>query len=212
MRKMIFIWIPKCAGTTISKHFNLERQVGNEGFNYSFNNNNNVTFGHADINILINKKILSKTFYQNCFKFCVVRNPYDRAVSLFHYQKLNDKFSFDDWINYLYNNRDTIPKNTDRNLVRKTINNQWNLMSSWIPHDIDKIYFFEDGISNIIKSIVSEIQGNEKPRNVITYNTSKHKDYREYYKTNPKTAEYVYEIYEKDFIRFNYNKKIDFTT
>jgi hypothetical protein len=59
MKFITFIWIPKCAGTTIERHFNLDRQIGKGSFQYNFNNNRSVTFGHADINIILEKKIIS---------------------------------------------------------------------------------------------------------------------------------------------------------
>lgn len=208
MKLITFIWIPKCAGTTINKYFNLDHQVGNGCFEYNFNNKRSVTFGHADINIIKKKKIMSNIFYQNSFKFCVVRNPYDRVVSLFHYLKLNKKYSFDNWVKYLYENKKNIPKNNHRNIVYNgLINNQWNLMSSWIPNTIDKIYFFEDGLINIINDINANIGHDENILSVPTINKSNHKHYKDYYK-NKTTKEYVYEIYKEDFIRFNYSENI----
>jgi hypothetical protein len=57
MKFITFIWIPKCAGTTIQRHFNLDRQICKGFFSYfNFNNNRSVTFGHADINIILEKK------------------------------------------------------------------------------------------------------------------------------------------------------------
>lgn len=209
MKFITFIWIPKCAGTTIYRNFNLDNQIGNGSFQYNFNNNKSVTFGHADINIILQKKIISNIFYQNSFKFCIVRNPYDRAVSLFYYLKLDKKYSFDNWVKYLYENKHTIPKNNHRNLVYNgLINNQWNLMSTWIPNTIDKIYFFEDGLKNIINDININIENNKK--NILTighHNKSNHKKYKDYYQ-NKITKDYIYEIYENDFIRFNYSKNI----
>lgn len=209
MKFITFIWIPKCAGSTINSHFNLDHQVGNRSFQYNFNNNRSVTFGHADINIILQKKIISNIFYQNSFKFCIVRNPYDRAVSLFHYLNLDKKYSFDDWVKYLYENKQNIPKNNHRNIVKNgLINNQWNLMSTWIPNTIDKIYFFEDGLKNIINDININIENNEYNNFPIKkHNKSNHKEYKHYYQ-NKITRDYIYEIYEKDFIRFNYSKNI----
>lgn len=218
MKFITFIWIPKCAGTTIQNYYNLERQIcKTKSSNYNFKNNKSVTFGHADINIILKKNIISNIFYKNSFKFCIVRNPYDRIVSLFHYQKKNKMFnkspnfidlSFDLWIKYLYENRNNIPKSNDTNYTKnKLINNQWNLMCSWIPKDIDKIYYFENGIENIINDINININNNIKVINLKHYNKTDHINYKYYYK-NKLTQEYVYKIYEKDFITFNYPKKI----
>jgi len=210
MKNILFIWIPKCAGTTIDKHYKLNHQVANnKRFKYNFKNKGNVTFGHADIRILLQRKVLSQNFYTTSFKFCIVRNPYDRAVSLFHYLPgLAEKYSFDDWVKYLYENRQNIPKNNNLNLVNwKNINNQWNLMSSWITDDIDKIYYYENGLSSIINDINENIGKDEILPNVNVVNKSMHKPYFYYYK-NKCTRNYIYEIYEKDFVMFNYCKEI----
>ena len=212
MKHILFIWIPKCAGTTISRHLKLHRQVGNRDFRYNFDNNKSVTFGHADINIILEKKIVSNNFYKNSFKFCVVRNPYDRAVSLYFYQLsgklIKNNWSFDIWVKHLYENRDKIPKNNDRNLSKKElINNQWNLMISWIPNDIDKVYYFEDGIEYIINDINKNIGEEQNISPIKQHNSSDHKNYKTYYK-NETTKKYIYEIYKEDFVRFNYSKDI----
>ena len=143
LKNILFIWVPKTAGTSIFSTLKLNNQIANGNFKYNFNNYTDVTFGHADINILLKQKVISQEFYDNSFKFCIVRNPYDRAVSLFHYLKLNKKYSFKLWVKYLYENKNNIPKNSTRNVTYyKDINNQWNTMSSWIPNDIDKIILF----------------------------------------------------------------------
>ncbi len=50
---------------------------------YSFSNKGNVTFGHVDPHMLLSTQILSKNYWQSAFKFTVVRNPYNRFVSLY---------------------------------------------------------------------------------------------------------------------------------
>ena len=208
MKPILFIWIPKCGGTTICHTFKLDNQTLPPP--RTFDNNSNVTFGHIDINTLLNKEIISKEFYNKSFKFCIVRNPYDRAVSLFHYLNLDKKYSFDDWVNYLYKNKHNIPINCDKNLVKNgDIINQWNLMESWVLHDIDKIYYFEDGFNYIVNDINKNIGNkcNNEINDICILNRSKHKNYKEYYK-NEQTKNYIYEIYKNDFIKFKYSKNI----
>lgn len=208
MRFITFIWIPKCAGYTIETVFHLEHQIVNGSFEYNFGNDKSVTFGHADISILLREEVISESFYRESFKFCIVRNPYDRAVSLFHYLELHKSWSFDDWVKYLFDNRDTIPKNDRRNLVHNgLINNQWNLMSSWIPDDIDKIYRFEDGLAHIIQDVNKQIGWNTKLSNPPRHNRSQHRSYEEYY-TNESTRDRIYELYEADSVRFSYSKEL----
>ena len=35
----IFIWIPKCAGSSVTRQLKLNEQIGNNSFVYNFNNN-----------------------------------------------------------------------------------------------------------------------------------------------------------------------------
>lgn len=82
---MIFIWIPKTGGTSL-----YEEKLQKEGMylftqNYHlFNNIGSVTFGHACIKTLLKEGIIKKDYWDTQEKFCVVRNPYDRFISLYH--------------------------------------------------------------------------------------------------------------------------------
>ena len=135
-QNIIFIWIPKCAGNSIESVLNLQHQVkqyNQPNWKYSFKNDCDVTFGHVDIELLLKENILSSNFYNNSFKFCIVRNPYDRAVSLFFYCKLDQKYAIKSWIEYLYKNKHNIPKN---NLINETWfddvdNNCKDLCNKW---------------------------------------------------------------------------------
>lgn len=209
----LFIWLPKCAGTTFFRHFNFNKQIAHPGTDYNFNNKDSVTFGHADIRILLKKQIVSREFYDKSFKFCITRNPYDRAVSLFHYLqqrkghwhlsgRIPEDFNFTEWVRYLSKNRHSIPANSERNIIiNKWINSQWNTMSSWAPKDINKVYQLEDGIESIIKNVQNhcELSSNS---NIESKNQSKHKHFLEYY--DQETLDIIYEIYQEDFVRFNY--------
>ena len=206
---MLFIWIPKCAGTSIVNIYQLNKQIiplkNNNLREYCFDNNSNVTFGHVDINILLKNNILSLDFYNKSFKFCIVRNPYDRAVSLFFYRHLDKKYTFKQWVEYLYKNKHNIPKNSDTNTtIYKDIHNQWNSMCSWIPDDINKIYYFEN-LNTITDDINKEI-GIKENTLLCHINATSHKKYIEYYDID--TQDMIYEIYKEDFIRFNYSKNL----
>jgi len=57
-----------------------------------------VTFGHRSIQSLLDREIITQDWLDNRLKFCFVRNPYDRLVSLFyHLRKISSTrhgFSF----------------------------------------------------------------------------------------------------------------------
>jgi hypothetical protein len=84
--KVIFIHIPKNAGTSIEEYF------GNESFRIQPDK-------HADIHEI---KTKFKNSYNNYRKFTIIRNPYDKMVSWYFYLKKNlgsyDIIEFNEWI------------------------------------------------------------------------------------------------------------------
>lgn len=51
---------------------------------HEFRNYGNACFGHFDVKQLIKMRTISKEYWQNTEAFTVVRNPYDRFVSLYN--------------------------------------------------------------------------------------------------------------------------------
>lgn len=87
-RDAIFIHIPKTAGTSLISV--LERNGGmslmdEESIRKFFKNRGLVSFNHVSLPSLLEAGILSRKYYQKAWKFTFVRNPYDRAVSLYTY-------------------------------------------------------------------------------------------------------------------------------
>lgn len=75
----LFIWIPKTGGTSMAVDKNL--QVITDNY-HTFTNNGDVTFGHADIREILRKGYMSKEYWDDCYRFTIVRNPYTRFISL----------------------------------------------------------------------------------------------------------------------------------
>jgi hypothetical protein len=89
----IFIWIPKTAGTSVSEALSVfahYRTIDDTSLK-SFRGHRAgvVSFGHVTMAALRRSKIVSANFYNKAFKFCFVRNPYDRAVSLYLWFRRN---------------------------------------------------------------------------------------------------------------------------
>lgn len=81
----LFIWIPKTGGTSIYNALNKKMDMQLYTDNYTaFDNIGNVSFGHADVSSLLQKQIVTKEYWQSCYKFTVVRNPYSRFISLYN--------------------------------------------------------------------------------------------------------------------------------
>jgi hypothetical protein len=90
----LLIWIPKTAGTSLNS---LLAQAGGQTFlsidaaRRYFRNRGIVTFGHIGVPHLREAGIIDDAFYMSAFKFAFVRNPFDRAVSLYEYSRRIEK-------------------------------------------------------------------------------------------------------------------------
>ena len=80
---ILFIWIPKNAGTStytaLNNRYGMKLIIDNY---HKWDNKGNVTFGHADVTQLLSMKTISQEYWRSASKFVIVRNPYDRFVSL----------------------------------------------------------------------------------------------------------------------------------
>lgn len=103
-RKVLFLWIPKTAGSSIYKL--LKNSGCRKYISYQdckqFDNSGIVTFGHIDFNFLLKKKIVSLDYFTTAHKICVVRNPWDRMVSLYFYTRMHERMSFDAFVHLIY--------------------------------------------------------------------------------------------------------------
>tara|TARA_B100001093_G_scaffold519468_1_gene608622 strand:- start:343 stop:1014 length:672 start_codon:yes stop_codon:yes gene_type:complete len=125
--KSIFIHIPKCGGSSVeSVLFPEEDRLPNNlwmgiglGKNpeyclsgLGFRNQYGITGGLQHLPAKTIKRVVDKNLFDSYFKFCFVRNPYERAVSQFFYSKnfrsdlcewidlpQNGEFSFTDYLN-----------------------------------------------------------------------------------------------------------------
>ncbi len=214
---LIFIAVPKCAGTSTVEF--LKQKIGMKLFlsvncNKTslehisrFDNTGNSCFSHADIGKLVETKVITKDYYKSSFKFCFVRNPWDRVVSLYFYQKNKIKMSFKELIKHLYNHRHSIASLDVYNKVLardKTIFTYaaWNQMINWIPGDIDFIGRFEN-YEEDLRQVLSLAKIDVSESDVVPHiNKTDHKNYREYYDED--TKQMIAEMYKDDIERFNY--------
>ena len=191
--KFIFIHIPKCAGTSVERAFN-----GKDGWD----NNNKLWKQHATIKQIKNFYTTPKQF-NTYFKFTIIRNPFDRIVSSYH------------WL---------APK------VKAEINN--NTFYDFVTRQgafkyllFDKEFYLKENRYHQIKSIcdyilpikhidyIARLETLEKDWmyicdklniniNLPYIHKQRRKPYREYY--NKITREIIEERYKTDLYLFNY--------
>lgn len=92
---MIFIWIPKTGGTTFSA-MHPEMKVYTQwpdrtDLVYS----DAMSFGHACPKQLLRHQIIPSTIWNDHEKIALVRNPYDRFLSLYHDYQRTGRISMD---------------------------------------------------------------------------------------------------------------------
>lgn len=85
----VFVWIPKTAGTSLHAALNAPKLKSLALIRYRFPGNGVVTFSHMDYAKLVVEGYVSREFDETSHKSTFVRNPYDRAVSLFLFLKRN---------------------------------------------------------------------------------------------------------------------------
>ena len=182
----IFIHIPKTGGSSIEKLF-LKKYI-NGGLNTK----------HKTINSF--KRNLEEATFKNYFKFCCIRNPWERMVSYYHFrardenqkgfQKRYKNFTFKQYLLSL--KKGSLP----------TLN-----QSKWIFGQkkqegilVDYVMKFENLQSDF--NIVCDKIGVQR-QELEHVNKTNHGKYQEYY--TEETKEIVDAMYKKDIERLGYN-------
>lgn len=215
-KKVLFIHVPKCAGSFIMNAYDLDKLKLSDEVMYDNITGNGVTAQHRNINTLVNKNIITTDEWNNFYSFAIVRNPYDRAVSLFHYLKrieannqtnLTNRKTFKEYIMHVYDNRHLIPEVGLSNVItRHGIRSQWKPMCDWIPEYIDNVYRLEDGMCSITTDLKRVCNVRSKLLCDRPANASKHDHYSQYY--DLETQQVVLSIYKSDFVRFGYGEDL----
>jgi hypothetical protein len=205
----IFIWVPKTAGTSLFaafERFGAQKTLSVNAIGRQFTGRGLYTFGHMSILDLVRDGYLPSDFVQRAWKFAFVRNPYDRAVSLFRYLVkigvLPPKTTFPIFCSYLEAGafEDVGPYNF------KGLS-QLNPQSRWLFDDsgkclCDYIGRFENIYSDF--RVVQERIGRYASAVELPHeNATTRAATRTYY--TEREAAIVATVYSQDFDRFGYN-------
>ena len=213
--KVIFIHVPKCAGTSIEHLLDIEGDqcfftMGTKelGIKYipkdvftveEYTQCTNKNMQHYTLIEL--SKILQSDIFNTYKKISVVRNPYSRLVSEYNFRKTLYTPAVTTFVDLVKErlNLDKVERNKiyDGHLETQTsflTNKEGNFNS------IDKIYKFEN-LNECIEDINKLTGKKELPH----LRTSKiNKPWQEYY--TPELKELVYNFYKEDFVNFGYTK------
>lgn len=203
-RKILFVHINKSCGDIITD-------------NFKQNGLNELTGFHRSLEDML---ILSKTQYninkEDLFIFTIVRNPWERMLSMYlFYHKNNfnspEFFSgnytidndFNNWIEYIYSNKfDRMRRHSAVNIFKYCFCNQLN----WVKYKDTNNIIENVNIYKIENLNLDEFLKNTlKLNNVDAFkkvNPTNHKHYSQYY--NNKSIKLVEEHYKDDIEYFNY--------
>jgi hypothetical protein len=187
--KLIFVHIPKTAGTSIEKMIEIR--------------NNKLDLWSTSIPILQHlvpkdlKKYIDDNKWNTYYKFTVVRNPFDRLVSDYKWMLTQNLFkkkqTFNEFVKLVEN---------------VVINNQYHNHELYDHFKPQYLYFEDIEYDYICKfeTLVEDIKVIQKAsnnNNKLPYlNKTKHDNYKIYYNTETKNI--VEKLYYKDLEKFNY--------
>jgi hypothetical protein len=192
--KCLFIHIPKTAGMSMEKALGLNMRWPNKSLKKLFGPHNGLQLQHITCSQALTLNLIPKNKFNNYFKFAFVRNPYDRAVSEYHFDrrwnKKTQNLSFVQFLRYMKNN---------------------SLYCHYMPqylfiHNNNKLQVdFVGKFENLEEDwayIANKL--NLKDKSLPFINKGDRKEYMSYY--DEESIKLVNEIYKHDFVLLNYEK------
>jgi len=192
-KKMIFIHIDRCGGTSVEKAFDYrpEKRRPQE---------------HLTLSETIERYNIPCDDLHKYFIWGVVRNPFDKMVSHYFHKRQNfedrpgrknrfdirtaEENSFNDWLKTAYNNLDKLNINMFTNQI------------DWFKYNgkvYDSAYMIHFEYFYKIPEILSVTGINIKPGHL---NKSVHEDYKKYYNLN--SIQLIEKHFRKDLEHFGY--------
>jgi len=176
--KFIFIHIPKNAGTSIRNSFDIQ------GYDKKVVRRKYPHYPCSSI-----KEYCGIEVWDSFYKFAIVRNPYERMVSYYHFHKSPQYKYKSKAVNYSFS--DWLRKGLDSNLTMT--------QNQYLDEEINQVGRLEtlqDDFNLFCDSI------GIPSYNLPKYNVSKHEHWETYYSDEDK--EIVYGIFQDDFDRFGF--------
>lgn len=129
--EILFVWIPKSAGT--SMYAWLRDEIGMlklkepSAVRGGFAGSGPVTFGHMDINLLVQRGLVQNAYLDRAFKFAIARNPFSRALSLYSYLKRRNRVhgSFSDFLSTVAKGVEPLGLYNSRGLSQANPQTRW---------------------------------------------------------------------------------------
>lgn len=221
--KLIFIHIPKCAGTSIEKMLDMSTPANYFSRTKSRSSVSRVAFStdeeyekcavknlqHLTFKEL--KKVMKPEIFNSCTVFSVVRNPYTRLVSEYEYCLKDNSRVGPDFKTDCSTFDTFVQTQLDLSVLDRITKYDGHLetQASYLLNDVEdlssisKIYRFET-----IEEAITELkQYTPIKDDVIARQGDYSRNYAEYYSSET-TVNKVKEFYAQDFELFNYDPNV----
>ena len=205
--KAIFFHSGKTAGTAIEHALmphKLDISVPDYELFYGFDPAVSVYLQHATPRFM--RSHLEPSTFSDYFKFTVVRNPYDRLLSVYHYQGEMHQSKFGSFDGFVKSLEHIIANPVGAN------GNHYLPQADYAQIDgttvVDKVLRFEE-LPDSFEEINAALQLNLKleRRYPMGHRRWKTKPTREYY--SDELAEIIARVYKKDFEQFGYARDLE---
>ena len=203
--KCIFLHIPKTAGTSINSFYldkSLKHSEANYDYLYGWCPKRKLHMQHATVKQLLETDLVSQKEWENYFKFCFVRNPWDRAFSDYYWM-MNDrkiKDSFENYINKQGKFSKVLNDKTNINYRGDHLISQSEFLDTNGVAPINFIGRFENFEKDILK--VNKELGIDEKFNIHLNKGKVKKHYSKFY--NSAKKDMVEEKYNEDIVNFGY--------
>ncbi len=199
--KLIFIHIPKTAGTSIEYALGMHNDQKSIGLVPYLNQTRDEEFlfgaGLQHLTASKLKHRIGKEKYQNYFKFSIVRNPYDRFVSYVAWSRENKN--------------EPLTRNEFNELTRRLkylnllgLNIMLKPQYQFITINNSPAYDFLIYYENLYNGIIRLEEYLNLSLNIDVRMKSSHHNFEYYY--DKTTRKYIQKIYEKDFTYLGYKR------
>lgn len=206
--QFIFVHIPKVAGTSIEKYLGIYGANHDDGHTGGFgkleNDSEVYSLQHVSLEQMQELNLLNLSEINSFFKFSFVRNPWDRAVSGYKWQKkvMKKKITFREYL-LLCSKHSNLYK--DKKLIN--LENCHFVPQSWYVFDkngcllVDFVGKYEqlqvdmNTVLNKLNIEIKELSNNNKGNNLPYF----------FYYFDIRNIILVKRIYSEDIVNFNYH-------
>lgn len=203
--QVLFIHIPKTAGTSINKALGINRGIGNFYYTDVEKKRFPVSLHHMTPRQLVSYRLISKAELVSTFTFTFVRNPFDRLVSEFHYRK--GEFENQEEMIREFGRFLTVVKSIMRKrrwwIFDNHLRPQVHFTRLRFRQTLDFIGRYEN-LENDLLRLQEALPSNSlrEPLSLSVEKKSKRLPYQEYY--NKETRALVSKLYGRDLKKFDY--------